>query len=200
MCSHDEYNYFPSVTIGGPPGNYILRPPVPSYQNIEFCVVSYVCGLAGPGNALVSGSEPTNTIDLTATSTFNDNAFLRGQFYRAGTNGSMTPTETWERITHPQGNIFVLIVGSTTSYLTIRFREKILNRIPAPATTVHPSQEHLTHKERERRIEQAVLGTEGELETHGKRPARPGTVRSLQTGGKPGTADYQSEYFRSNRG
>jgi len=130
----------------------------------------------------VSGLDPQSTIDVSGVSKYSDQAFLRGIFVSAPTNTTIPMTEMWEKITNQLGNIFMLTTGGTSSFITLKYRVKVLTRVPRPFVTVHPSEEAQYGQERARRIEAAVLGKEGELETFGKVPGMPGTTREIETG------------------
>jgi len=186
----EDYLYFPTVSIGGTPGNYILRCPLPSNADYaEVAVIVFSNAGTASMTATVSGAELQQDPLMIAgvTNIFNDQTFIRGAIYRAGVNGVVTPTESWERVTDAQGRIFVTLgaggVGSPVQgYVSLKVRVHIKNRIPQPATTVIPSEEPQYHQERARRIEAAVLGREGEYEIYGKSPRTPGTTREIETG------------------
>lgn len=179
MCGNEtpNYNLFPSQTIGGPPGLYKMRCPVPSKELAEFCVVSISNFLTNPSTILVSGTDQPPIIDTTGTTTFDDTSFQRCQLYSLAVSSSVTPNEQWDIITSPQGYIFVRIIGGACSFVTIKFREKILRAIPAPARTVNPNESEQYHQERAKRVQSMVLGKEGELEEYGKRPGQLAGIR-----------------------
>lgn len=182
MCSNDEYNYHPSITVGGPPGTYKVNPPVLSMQYAEFCVVAVSCRAAGPTMMLVSGSDNQAALDVTGNTTYNDNSSVRGAFYVAGTNSTTTPQEIWERIANSQGNVFVTITGGTSAFITIKFRERIIKRIQGPLKAmpqdmVVRGDYNQIHHEREKRIQESVFGEAGEQETLDKRVVNLGRIK-----------------------
>src|SRR6266568_9560153 len=176
MNEPNEYQYFPSVTIGGPPGQYVLKTPLPSNGGIEFCIVTFSCLAAGPGSAIVSGVDQQSTVDTSGASKYSDNTFLRGIFVTAPTNTTIPGVEIWEKVANQIGTVFILTTGGTASFITIKFRIKVLHRIPEPFQTVPVDNPQLYHEERARRVELATLGREGELEVYNPGPpAEPGT-------------------------
>lgn len=179
MCeSHaPNYNFFPSLTIGGPPGLYKVRCPVPSKELAEYNVVSIANFLTNPATVLVSGTDQPPAIDTTGASTFDDTTFQRCQAYSLAVSSSITPNEQWDIITSPEGYVFVRIVGGVCTFVTIKFREKILRAIPAPARTVNPNEPEQYHQLRAKKVQNMVLGKEGELEEYGSRPGQLAGIR-----------------------
>ncbi len=182
-CTH-EYNEFAPRTIGGPSGDYSMLADVVSSEWVEFRILSIAEGDAGPGTIIVTGKGVPKALMWDGSVTLNDNSSAEGTIFRIGSTISVPITPTWVRVVHSQKRVFMRldIPANTSCYVTFQFRSKILTRIPGPAMTVHPAQEHMVHQARSRRIEEAVLGREGEIKEYGERPAKGGTVRSLQTG------------------
>lgn len=178
MCEqHEQYNYFPAITVGGPPGLYQVRCPINSKQWGEYCIVGTVIGAAGPGTAIVSGVDQPPSVDFTGASTYNDQTFIRGEIYRGGTNTTISPAELWHRITNDQGVVFITTLTATSIFVTIKFRVKILTKIPAPFITVNPEDMEQYHYAREENIKRHVLNLEGELVEYGREPGPAATTR-----------------------
>lgn len=184
-----DYIYFPTQSVGGPTGNYILRCPIPSdAAYAEFCIISFTDAGTAAMTATISGVGPQPDPNMTGTSqALTDQGFLYATILRQNTNGSITPTESWERVANPLGVCFITLgaggVGSPVAgYVSIKFRVKVLNRVPKPAVTVHPTEESQYNHERARNLEIAVLGKEGEIETYGHVPGQPTTPREIETG------------------
>lgn len=173
-----EYNIFPSQGIGGPPGLYKMRCPVPSKSFAEYCVVSVANGATSAATVLVSSTDqPPATFDTSGTTTYDDTSFQRQLTYIVSINNSFSPPELWEQMTSPQGYIFVRIIGSVFTFVTIKFREKILKAVPAPAVTVDPYAPEQYHYQRSKKIENMVLGREGEIEEYSQYPGKPFKIR-----------------------
>lgn len=182
-----DYNVFPAVTIGGGSGDYLLRVPVSSKDTTEFCVVSVASLTANPGTVQVSGIDRPTTIN--GAPTFTDANFIRGQVIAVGANNTIPMGESfYDQINLPRGEVYVRIDGTNAYILvTIKFRVKILKKVPAPFRTVKPEQEQLVHQERERRIQEAVLAQEGEQYTYGKRPPGEPIIEPEPAGTAPAT-------------
>lgn len=148
MCiSNDEqlYQEFPAITIGGPSGDYFATAPVTSCRWAEYAVVAIANGDGGTGSVVVSGDSAPKALVYDGSKTLNDDNFVRGRAYRvAATTSTPCDADDYERITHSQKRVFVRIdAGNSSSlYVTLRFRVRILDRIPGPSTTVHPDHAH----------------------------------------------------------
>lgn len=148
MCiSNDEqlYQEAPAVTIGGPSGDYELIAPVTSCRWAEYAVVSVANGDGGSGSVVVSGDSAPKALAYDGTVTLNKDNFVRGRAYRvAATTSTPGDPDSYERITHSQKKVFVRIdaANNTSIYVTLKFRMRILDRVPGPSTTVHPDHAH----------------------------------------------------------
>lgn len=183
MCENEyDYNPFPSVTIGGPPGNYALRPPVSSSEHMEFVIIS-VANVT-PNNAIVqvSGIDIPLPIDTTGASIYSDTAFIRSQVITVPFHTTLfTSQSSWEQIARSDKALFVRIDGlNTVAFITIKFRAKILKVIPGPIVTNRYDMPEETHLEREKRIRRAVWGEEGEAIEYGVMPVENERVRELE--------------------
>ena len=176
MCNDNQYNVFPSVSIGGPPGTYQLRVPVTSNLQVEFTpVVASATGAAGI--ILLSGVDTPPAIDTSGATTYNDTSYLRTLAFAIPLNDTATFNEIWEQVSNTQGYIFMRIIGATFAIVTIKFRVKILAKVPAPFRTVDPELTEQYHYLRADRIREAVLNSEGEKKEYGTRPPGFGTTR-----------------------
>lgn len=185
MCDcKQEYNKFPSVTIGGPPGDYVLPPPITSNDHVEFQVVGVASVGAPAGVVQISGIRELKALDTTGGSTYqgeNPGTFIRAHVVPLPGNTYIPVVGPWEQVASPNAHIFIRIDGSTAAFVTIKQRVKILQKVPAPFVTNHPHEPQETHLERERRIRRAVWGEEGEAIEYGKEPVENERIR--QTGG-----------------
>jgi hypothetical protein len=159
MCAGTDptYEEFPPVTIGGPTGNYFITSPIVSCRWAEFCVDLIVNGDGGTGAVVISGSVgggfPPAALDYTgiATNKFSDDAIFKGWPIRVPATSTTMINSSWERITNSQKRIHVRIdaAASTSLYLTLRFRVKVLERLPGPSHEVHPDYWENMNKARE---------------------------------------------------
>lgn len=144
MCKDCEnYNYFPTMTIGGPSGDYKIQCPVVSCQWAEYRVVSLANSTNADSHIIVSGDDVPKALPFDNTKTLTDQAFIRAQVYYALFASNVTPNARWDRITHSQKYVFIRIdTGATAAcYVGIQFRTRYLKVIPGPAETVHPEHE-----------------------------------------------------------
>jgi hypothetical protein len=186
MCEHEDiYNPFPSVTIGGPPGDYLLPPPVTSNQYMEFKIVTFGSFGAAAGIVQVSGVSKPFPLDTSGVTTYNgenNNNSIRAIVLSVGPTSTPPFDGEWEQISSPNMHIFVRIDGATAAFVTIKQRAKVLVTVPAPFVTVPHQVPETMNVAREERILQAVYGTEGREVEYGKRPFKGGTVREFLTG------------------
>lgn len=186
MCDHPETdNPFPSVTIGGPPGDYLLPPPVTSNQFIEYQVISVACSGTNPGVVQVSGVTKPQTLDTSGNSTYNgenNNASIRSHVITVAPNSYIPVDGPWEQVSSPNMHVFIRIDGATAAFVTIKQRAKLLLKVPQPFVTVPRDEPEAMNVAREERILQSVLGSEGRELEYARKPARKGTVRELTTG------------------
>jgi hypothetical protein len=188
MCGNcgNEYNPFPTISIGGPPGDYAIQPPVPSNLIIEYKVIAVSSIGVNPGVIQVSGVREPKSLDTTGNSTYNGvnpNASIRSLVIPIGPNGFLPVLSDWEQIASPNGHLFVRIDGVIAAFVSIKQRVKILSVVPAPFVTVDPQQPHDMNLAREQQILQAVYGTPGREIEYGHEPIKSGTVRDLATNG-----------------
>lgn len=145
MCDETEkYTEFPAVTIGGTTGNYVVTCPTTACQWAEYCLDTVVNGDGGVSALIVSGnSVPPADLDYTGVSTakLTDGNYLKGVPIRIPATSTQYVNSSWERITNSEKKVFVRILAaaSTSMYLTLRFRVRLLKVIPGPTTTVHPN-------------------------------------------------------------
>ncbi len=196
MCTDiDNYTSVPAMTVGGPPGDYIIRCSIPSSEYAEFSIVSIA--VVGNNSAVIqsSGLDRPRTLDTSGSSIYNDTTFIRSQVIQCPANNSIPIGDSfYDRIANERGDVFIRIDGAVAAFVTVKMRVRKLTKIPAPFVTVHPENKEQYNYERERRIQEAVLGQEGELEVYGTRPGRKGQVRTLATGEPP------VEYTSTQRG
>ncbi|SRR6266705_96277 len=197
-----DYTDFPAVTVGGPPGDYIIRAPVVSNEYIEFAVILMTVVGASDGVIQTSGIDKPRTLDTSGNSIYNDTTFIRSQVLLCPKGNSLPVGDAfYDRVANSQGNVFIRIDSAAFATVTVKMRAKILKIIPDKFVTVKPEHKEQYHYERERRIQEAVLGSEGEIIEYSDRPGKPKTVRSLQTGSQNGLArDNQDRLGPSRRG
>jgi hypothetical protein len=184
MCDCHDYNPFPSVTIGGPPGDYVLPAPVTSNEFFEFQIVSVAVVGVNPGVVLVSGVREQKAIDTSGASTYNgenNNTSIRAHVIPVAPNSFLPVLGPWEQVASPNRHLFVRIDGVIAAFVTIKMRDKILRAIPAPFITNHPQLPQETHLEREKRIRKAVWGEEGEAIEYGREPVEHERIRGFRT-------------------
>jgi hypothetical protein len=190
MCEKESYLEFPVRTVGGPSGDYAMIADVVSCDWVEFRVVAFSALNAGPFIATITGTEietqealvtdgsVTYTVDGTSDKSF------YGTVLCVASKSTIVNATDWHRVVGPQRRVVMRLDGPANSsgYVSLQFRARILTRIPAPARTVHPSEQQQSHYERERRIQNAVYGKEGELEVYGDHPKPGPGVRELTPG------------------
>ncbi len=208
MCEEKDYTYFPSVMVGGGPGDYLVRAPVSSSKEFEFAVVAIAQTQSKFMTIQASGVGPPKPLDGTQASTYNDTSFVPAMVFTLQSNTSTAfPNIFYDRITNPDGIVYIRIDGGNpgVAYVTIKFRVKILRVIPAPFQTVHPDMVAAMHKEREMRIQQSVLSREGELLTYGHEPGPAGGIITPDdftgdsaTGLRTGISNYQRKRHESS--
>ncbi|HEV2580464.1 MAG TPA: hypothetical protein VGT44_06390 [Ktedonobacteraceae bacterium] len=150
-----HYQEFPPVTIGGPTGDYSIVCPVTSGRWAEFAIDSIVNGDGGTGALVISGRNPPKALAYDGSVKIdgtNDSVFLYATPIRIPATTTLHPNSAFERITSSEKRVYMRIdaAASTSIYVTLRFRLRILERIPAPAATVHPDHAHNMNKERAR--------------------------------------------------
>jgi hypothetical protein len=184
-----DYNPFPSATVGGAPGDYFLRVPVSSKEATEFCIVCIANLSAFPSIVTVSGVDRPKPIDQTQPTIYTDTAYIRGQVISIPAGNTIPMSESfYDSVDLPRGEVYVRIDGASTfTLVTIKFRVKILKKIPVPFRTVAPENERLVHAERERRIQAAVLAQEGEQYVYGNKPPTEPIIEPEPAGTGPVT-------------
>ena len=189
MCDcQDSYNEYPSVSIGGPPGDYTLVSPISSCEWLEYQVVSVCSFGVNPGTVLVSGFSGPKPIDGSGASTYNGfgnggpATFINAHVIPINPNQFIPTLGPWERVSNQNLHVKIRIDGVIAAFVTIRMRSKIIKVIPAPFRTVDPDRPEDMSVAREEQILQAVYGDEGRLIEYGAHPAQKGTVRQFTTG------------------
>jgi UDP-3-O-acyl-N-acetylglucosamine deacetylase len=138
MCEHEElfYNEFPTQTIGGGAGDYSLTCPVTSARWVEYCVMN----LAGNGNAVVSGDGKPAPLPYDGSVSLNDQQYIVGTAYSQNYQRNTAVATKWERVTNSQKRVFVRIdpLSGTSLYVSIKFRARLLDKVPAQVVAVHP--------------------------------------------------------------
>ncbi len=136
------YQEFPPITIGGPSGDYFFKCPVPSARWAEFAIDSIVNGDGGTGAVVVSGNSIPKAFDYSGSSVIKltDDAASYGIPIRVGATLTQPINSDYVRITNSERKVFVRIdaAASTSMYVTLRLRARILERIPGPSKEVHP--------------------------------------------------------------
>ena len=142
----DGYKYFPPITIGGPTGDYFVTCPVTSCEWAEFAVDTVVNGDGGTGAIVISGNSVPVALDYSGSSVikFIDQVQLKAWPVRIPSTTTQFINSDYERITNSMKRVFVRIdaAASTSMYITLRFRIKMLDIVPGPASTVHPDHAH----------------------------------------------------------
>jgi hypothetical protein len=157
-CEICEYNTFPSLIVGGTSGDYLVQAPVTSCRWAEFQIVSIANG-SYPAQVLVSGSSAPKQLDYTGSKTLSNDTALRGQAYTVPNGETLVPAvQQWDRITDSQRRVFIRIdnAASNSTYITIRFRVRLLTVIPDSRDMVHPTLEHQKNLQRAERIRERV--------------------------------------------
>ncbi len=198
----EDYTDFPCVSIGGPSGDYFIRAPVVSNEYIDFSVVAVAVMGGANGVIQTSGNDRPRALDTTGASKYDDTFFIGSQvIFCPGNNSVPVGNSFYDRVANQQGTVFIRIDGATFATVTVKMRAKILKAIPDKFVTAKPEHKEQYHYERERKIQEAVLGIEGETIEYSDRPGKPRTVRSLQTGSQNGPArDNQDILGPSRRG
>jgi len=154
MCDHcGLYNEFPPIVIGGPGGDYQVACPVLSCKYAEYRVLTVTCGDGGAANIVITGDDKPIALPYDASKTLNDDTFIRGQAYRISKSNTTVIFSPWARITHSQKRIFARIDTFDSCYITLQFRVRLLDVIPAPSETIHPDLGHQMNIDRSERIE-----------------------------------------------
>ncbi len=140
MCTDERYTELAPRIIGGPSGDYFLTADIPTGRWVEFRVLSIAEGDAQPGAILISHKSKPGVLLWDGTITLNDASLVDGLVYRLGQTSSAPLVPTWIRVLNSQYRVFLRIdVPNTTSaYVTIQFRHRVLDRVPGPSHEVHP--------------------------------------------------------------
>lgn len=144
MCENccDQYNIFPALIIGGGPGDYEVEVPVQSCKWAEYRILQIANSAGGAAQVTVSGDTAPISLPYSGTlKTLTDNVFFRGEAYSILAGDTVMGSGRWQRITHSQRRLFARIdsTGSGATYLTVQFRARVLDTIPAPIEAVaHP--------------------------------------------------------------
>lgn len=145
------YNEFPPITIGGPTGDYKVQADVTSARWVEYRVVSVA--FSGNGSVVVSGRTAPKGLDYSGGTTYNTDTKVYGEAYASGGSDTKMGDGFWRRVSSSTKEVYVRIDASVVAFVSVQFRARILERIPGPATTVHPDHAHQMNIERSRLIE-----------------------------------------------
>jgi hypothetical protein len=168
MCQDSEkYREFPAVTIGGLTGDYFATCPIASCEWADYCIDSVVNGDGGTSAAVLSGNSKPVALDYTgiSTSKLNDYNILHAVPLRVPATVTQIINGAWERLTNSQKRVFLRVdaAASTSLYVTIRFRVRLLKVVPGPFVEVHPENAHALNVSRAEAT-RARLGLDKEIE------------------------------------
>lgn len=142
MCEHaEDYEYFPAITVGGPAGDYSIATPTSSNRWTEFSIVSITNGDGGAGSVVISGNSKPKAVAIDGSVTLNNDNVIKGIICRVAASATVSPGgDSYERVTNSEKKVFLRIdpAASTSIFVAIRFRNRLLKVIPGPSTTVHP--------------------------------------------------------------
>lgn len=170
MCDQTEnYIEFPAITVGGTTGSYVVTCPTTSCQWAEYCLDTVVNGDGGTSAMIISGnSAPPADLDYSGASTakLTDGNYLKGVPIRIPATSTQYVNSSWERITNSEKKVYVRInaAASTSMYLTLRFRVRLLKVVPGPAVTTHPDNMQALNNARADAVRQR-LGLTKEINT-----------------------------------
>ena len=161
----NDYQYFPSRTIGGPTGDYELLSPIPNGKWAEFLITDVTFGTATVSSVLISGDSKLSQLVYDGSKAIGladgkeGQSFVTGIPFRDNNIGlSIIGPMPWERITNSQQKVFVRIdtTDGASVYVTIKFRERLLKIIPGPAVQVHPDHQHQLNIAREEKTHERL--------------------------------------------
>lgn len=159
MCDHcGLYNYFPPVTIGGTSGDYSIVAPVGSNRYAEYQVVEIANG-AQAATVVVSGDSTPVAPVFDGSKTISGDERINGHVFNLPASVTQQgDTTQWDRITHSQHKCFARIdnAASHSTYVTIRFRVRLLTVIPGPPKETHPDLGHQLNIERSQNIQDHI--------------------------------------------
>jgi hypothetical protein len=142
MCKgSDDFNYFPPITVGGPTGDYYITTPVTSSRWTEYAIISVANGDGGIASIFLTGDDKPSQLVYDGSKILSADAFVPGVAIRvASTTTTSFDSDAWFRVTHSQKRVFIRIdAGASSScYVTLRFRDKLVTVVPGPSVTVHP--------------------------------------------------------------
>jgi hypothetical protein len=153
------YTYFPPVTIGGPTGDYFVDAPVQSARWAEFSILSICNGPTNVSTVTVSGNAAPKAQKFDGSVTTSDNAIIQGQIFRLGADTTLPIITEYARMpNNSQKRLYVRIdvAANTSTYVTVRFREKLLSTVPGPSHEVHPDHMQNMNKLRSETIKQRL--------------------------------------------
>ncbi len=161
MCREccENYNYFPAITIGGPTGDYFLDTPVASNRWTEYQIVQIANGAQAAKVFVTGDNDKPPQLLYDGSNTLSNDASVRGLAFQIPASTTIVgDSNQWDRITHSQDRVFVRIdaAADKSTYVTIRFRVRILTIIPGPAESVHPDLAHQLNIQRSERIKERV--------------------------------------------
>ncbi len=148
-----KYNEFDPIIIGGLTGDYSVIAPVTSARWVEFNVLNIATGdVSGATGVVISGnSKPTqpNWVGAAGTALDSDHV-MHGLAFRLAQTTSIVPLTGWIRITNSEKKVFIRIdtKDSDSTYVTLQFRARLLDRIPGPSHEVHPDHSHMLNQAR----------------------------------------------------
>ena len=147
------YNEFPPITVGGVSGQYVVEAPVKSSRWVEYSIVAISSGdAAGQYVAQISGKAPVPTAQVKYDGSINYNgadgtgdSSLQGVLsVRMTQTQTLFPITRWFRVTSSERRVYITLTvpNSSTMLVGIQFRDRVIERIPGPAKTVHPDHSH----------------------------------------------------------
>lgn len=143
MCQHEElYEYFPAIVIGGPTGDYFIPTPTSSNRWTEFAIVAVTNGDVGAGSVIISGNSKPVKVLTDGSVTLNNDNVVKGIMYRLAASASTSGGgDVYERVTNSERKVFIRIdaAASNSIFVSLRFRNRIIDKVPGPNHTVHPN-------------------------------------------------------------
>jgi len=153
------YQELPPITIGGEPGSYEVPCPIASCRWAEFAIDSVVNGDAGTAALFVTGnSAPGFEMNYAGVNSLSNDEYVYGTPIRVPATTTLPINGDYQRITNSERKVFVRIDGTAggSTYVTLRFRARILERIPGPSKEVHPDHAHELNKLRADNVNQRL--------------------------------------------
>lgn len=182
-----DFVEFPTLAVGGPPGDYVARVPVPSNEEVHFMIMSVANGATNVSTVTVTTHLRGFAADFSGVGALSDTTAFPGFIFRCPTQNTVIPNPAWERVENDTGEVYVHVAGGVASFVMIKFRVKLLKKIPAPFKTVAPEDEKLVHAMREKRIQEAVLAQAGEEYVYGNEPPKQPIIEPITATTAPRT-------------